>query len=131
MLGHYQIGIKLGKGATGVVYQTTDCRVGRVVAIKTLALSREYEFDDLEQVRARFFREAETAGRLAHPNIVTVHGAGEARDLAYIAMAILKGKDPEQRYQDGAQMAEAPGACLGNVSSSAHQNPLRSAAATN
>jgi serine/threonine protein kinase len=63
------------------------------VAIKTMALAQEFEADELEDVKARFFREAETAGRLNHPNIVTMYDAGEEHDLAYIAMEFLKGKD--------------------------------------
>jgi len=63
------------------------------VAIKTMALSQEFEADELAEVKERFFREAETAGRLNHQNIVTIFDAGEEHDLAYIAMEFLKGKD--------------------------------------
>ena len=77
----------------GIVYQGRDPKIGRVVAIKTMALSQEFEGDELTEVKERFFREAETAGRLAHPNIVTIYDAGEEHDLAYIAMEFLKGKD--------------------------------------
>ena len=93
MLGRYEIEKELGKGAMGVVYLGKDPKIGRVVAIKTMALSQEFEADELEEVKARFFREAETAGRLNHPNIVTMYDAGEEHDLAYIAMEFLKGKD--------------------------------------
>jgi serine/threonine-protein kinase len=58
-----------------------------------MALAQEFEADELEDVKARFFREAETAGRLNHPHIVTMYDAGEEHDLAYIAMEFLKGKD--------------------------------------
>ena len=93
MLGRYQIEKELGKGAMGVVYLGKDPKIGRVVAIKTMALSQEFEADELVEVKERFFREAETAGRLAHPNIVTMYDAGEEHDLAYIAMEFLKGGD--------------------------------------
>jgi serine/threonine-protein kinase len=93
MLGRYQIEKELGKGAMGVVYLGKDPKIGRVVAIKTMALSQEFEPDELEDVKSRFFREAESAGRLNHPNIVTMYDAGEEHDLAYIAMEFLKGKD--------------------------------------
>jgi eukaryotic-like serine/threonine-protein kinase len=89
MLGRYQVEKELGKGAMGVVYP----KIGRVVAIKTMALSQEFDADELDDVKQRFFREAETAGRLNHPNIVTIYDAGEEHDLAYIAMEFLKGKD--------------------------------------
>jgi len=93
MLGRYEIEKELGKGAMGVVYLGKDPKISRVVAIKTMALSQEFEADELEDVKARFFREAETAGRLNHPHIVTMYDAGEEHDLAYIAMEFLKGKD--------------------------------------
>ncbi len=93
MLGRYSVEKELGKGAMGVVYLGKDPKIGRVVAIKTMALSQEFEGDELQDARERFFREAETAGRLQHPNIVTIYDAGEEHDLAYIAMEFLKGRD--------------------------------------
>jgi eukaryotic-like serine/threonine-protein kinase len=93
MLGRYQVEKELGKGAMGVVYLGKDPKIGRTVAIKTMALSQEFEGDELKEVKERFFREAETAGRLNHPAIVTIYDAGEEHDLAYIAMEFLKGKD--------------------------------------
>ncbi len=93
MLGRYQVEKELGKGAMGVVYLGKDPKIGRVVAIKTMALSQEFSGEDLVDARERFFREAETAGRLQHQNIVTIFDAGEEHDLAYIAMEFLKGRD--------------------------------------
>jgi len=93
MLGRYQVEKELGKGAMGVVYLGKDPKIGRVVAIKTMALSQEFEGEELDDARERFFREAETAGRLQHQNIVTIFDAGEEHDLAFIAMEFLKGKD--------------------------------------
>jgi len=92
-LGRYKIERELGRGAMGTVYLGKDPKINRVVAIKTLDLSAEFEESELTQVKERFFREAETAGRLNHPNIVTIYDAGEEHDLAYIAMEFLKGKD--------------------------------------
>jgi eukaryotic-like serine/threonine-protein kinase len=93
MLGRYEVQKELGKGAMGVVYLGKDPKINRTVAIKTMALAQEFEDDELEEVKERFFREAETAGRLVHPNIVTIYDAGEEHDLAYIAMEFLKGHD--------------------------------------
>ncbi len=93
MLGRYQVEKELGKGAMGVVYLGKDPKIGRMVAIKTMALSQEFEADELKDVKDRFFREAETAGRLSHPNIVSIFDAGEEHDLAYIAMEFVKGGD--------------------------------------
>jgi eukaryotic-like serine/threonine-protein kinase len=106
MLGRYQVEKTLGKGAMGMVYQGRDPRIGRVVAIKTLALSAEFEGLELQDARERFFREAETAGRLQHPNIVTIFDAGEEHDLAYIAMEFLSGADLQH---DQARSAAAGG----------------------
>lgn len=93
MLGRYQVDKELGKGAMGMVYLGRDPKINRVVAIKTLALSQEFDEDELADVKERFFREAETAGRLNHPHIVTIYDAGDEHDLAYIAMEFLKGHD--------------------------------------
>ena len=101
MLGRYQVEKELGKGAMGVVYQGKDPKIGRVVAIKTMALSQEFEGEELVDARERFFREAETAGRLQHQNIVTIFDAGEEHDLAYIAMEFLKGRDLVDFCKDG------------------------------
>lgn len=93
MLGRYEIEKELGKGAMGVVYIGKDPKISRVLAIKTLALSQEFEGDKLVEVKERFFREAKTAGRLNHPNIVTIYDVGEEQDLAYIAMDYVQGED--------------------------------------
>ena len=104
MLGRYQIEKELGKGAMGVVYLGRDPKINRVVAIKTMALSQEFDEDEIADVKERFFREAETAGRLNHPNIVTMFDAGEEHDLAYIAMEFLKGKDLVSYIKPGSLM---------------------------
>ena len=94
MLGRYQVEKELGRGAMGIVYQGRDPKINRVVAIKTLFLGNEEEADgETESAKARFFREAESAGRLNHPNIVTIFDTGEDNDLAFIAMEFLKGRD--------------------------------------
>ena len=91
MLGRYQIDRELGRGAMGMVYLGHDPKIGRTVAIKTMSLAQEFEGEKLADVKARFFREAETAGRLNHPNIVTIYDVGEDQELSYIAMDYLKG----------------------------------------
>ena len=96
MLGRYEVEKELGKGAMGIVYLGKDPKINRIVAIKTMALSQEFEEDELEEVKERFFREAETAGRLTHKNIVTIYDVGEEHDLAYIAMEFLEGHDLSQ-----------------------------------
>ena len=93
MLGRYEIEKELSKGSMGIVYLGKDPKISRIVAIKTMALAQEFEEDELEEVKQRFFREAETAGRLSHPYIVTIFDVGEEHDLAYIAMEYLQGHD--------------------------------------
>ncbi len=106
-LGRYRVDSEIGRGSMGAVYLGRDPQIGRQVAIKTLALSREFEGDQLAEARARFFREAETAGRLQHPDIVTIFDAGEAQDLAWIAMEYIKGEDL-QRYTAPGRLLPVP-----------------------
>jgi predicted Ser/Thr protein kinase len=91
-LGRYQLEREIGRGAMGVVYLGRDTAINRMVAIKAIPLAAEFSDAELVEARARFFREAETAGRLNHPNIVTIYDVGEERGLAYIAMEYLKGR---------------------------------------
>ena len=91
MLGRYIIESQLGKGAMGTVYLGRDSKIGRKVAIKTLPFNQEFEGHDLEEVKWRFYREAEASGRLDHNNIITIYDVGEEHDLAYIAMDYAQG----------------------------------------
>jgi eukaryotic-like serine/threonine-protein kinase len=102
-LGRYEIERELGKGAMGTVYLGRDPKINRVVAIKAIPLAEEFEEEDLAEARARFFREAEMAGRLNHPAIVTVYDAGEDQGLAYIAMEYLRGQHLSH-YTDPARL---------------------------
>ena len=90
-LGRYVIEREIGRGAMAVVYLGRDPQINRVVAVKALPLAREFGDEELDEARRRFFREAESAGRLNHPGIVTVYDAGEDQGLAYIAMEYLSG----------------------------------------
>ena len=91
-LGRYQLEREIGRGAMGVVYLGRDTAINRLVAIKAIPLASEFSESELTEARTRFFREAETAGRLNHPNIVTIYDVGEEHGLAYIAMEYLKGR---------------------------------------
>ncbi len=88
-IGRFDILDKLGEGAMGTVYRALDPLIERTVAIKTIPLNLPEEekrlFED------RFLREAKSAGRLSHPNIVTIYDVGETDDFAYIAMEYLDG----------------------------------------
>ena len=95
VLGRYELIRELGRGAMSVVYLGRDQKINRTVAIKTLSFKDEFEGGVPEEISQRFFREAETAGRLNHPNIVTIYDVGEDQDLAYIAMDYLAGESLE------------------------------------
>ncbi|MBW1679853.1 MAG: CHASE2 domain-containing protein [Deltaproteobacteria bacterium] len=94
-LGRYEVVGELGRGAMGIVYRGTDPKINRTVAIKTVRLS-DFDEEILDEMKSRFFREAESAGLLTHPNIVTIYDCGEEHDLAYIAMEYLDGEDLEK-----------------------------------
>ncbi|HQR67265.1 MAG TPA: serine/threonine-protein kinase, partial [Thermoanaerobaculia bacterium] len=90
---------ELGKGAMGVVYLGRDPVIGRLVALKTIRVAAE---DDVEQreFNERFLREAQAAGTLSHPNIVTVHDVGEEDEVSFIAMEYVEGKNLKQVIRD-------------------------------
>jgi len=92
-LGRYEIEKELGRGAMGVVYLGKDPKINRQVAIKTMTLEEGSDAAEAKEVKERFFREAESAGTLNHPNIVRIFDAGEEQDIAYIAMELLDGED--------------------------------------
>ena len=90
-LGRYVIERRIGRGAMGAVYLAKDPRINRPVALKAIPIAKEFEDEELKEARLRFYREAESAGRLTHPNIITVFDAGEDKGLAYIAMEFVPG----------------------------------------
>jgi eukaryotic-like serine/threonine-protein kinase len=92
-LGRYEILKELGRGAMGVVYLGKDPKINRSVAIKTLRFDDDVDEETAKQIRERFFREAESAGTLNHPNIVRIFDAGEDNEISYIAMELLEGED--------------------------------------
>lgn len=95
-IGRYRIVSELGRGAMGVVYHAIDPTIGRPVAIKTIRIRDVDDDKDRERLRARLFREAQSAGVLSHPNIVTIYDMDEADGLAYIAMAYVNGPTLEK-----------------------------------
>jgi serine/threonine protein kinase len=91
-LGKYEILTKLGQGAMGVVYKARDPFIGRLVALKTINSSLVDRPDLLE----RFYQEAQSAGKLQHPNIVTIFDLGQEKDTPFIAMEYLDGESLEK-----------------------------------
>jgi serine/threonine protein kinase len=109
-LGRYKILSELGRGAMGAVYRAVDPLIEREVAIKTLLPDLPEEV--MEAVRERFLREARSAGRLNHPNIVTIHDVGVQDGVAYIAMELLEGQSLQQVMKSGERMSYSTAADL-------------------
>jgi serine/threonine-protein kinase len=98
-IGRYRILGELGRGAMGIVYKAEDPALDRVVALKTISLAEAEGRKDYEK---RFMLEAKAAGKLTHPNIVTIFEFGEQEDLAYMAMELLEGTELRARMRSGA-----------------------------
>lgn len=91
-IGRYEIIEELGRGNMGVVYKARDPLIDRLVAIKTIDL-RNLNQDDKGEYEARFYQEAKAAGRLNHPNIITIYELGNSDDVAFIAMELIEGTE--------------------------------------
>jgi serine/threonine protein kinase len=100
--GRYEILSELGRGAMGVVYKARDPRINRVVAVKTVSLAGQPPEEEREY-RERFFREAEAAGRLSHPGIVTIFDVGEEPEtrIPYIVMEFVGGQSLDKLLSRG------------------------------
>ncbi|MFH2049062.1 MAG: serine/threonine-protein kinase [bacterium] len=94
-LGRYQVTGTLGKGAMGMVYMGLDPAINRPVALKTIRLDFVNDPSEMEDLKERLFREAQAAGKLSHPNIVTIYDVGSEDQLQYIAMEYLEGETLE------------------------------------
>src|SRR5438477_2077998 len=105
-LGKYEIRREIGRGAMGVVYEGYDPAIKRVVALKTIR-AEQLAGGEADAVVARFRREAQAAGRLNHPNIVSIYEFGEERGVWYIAMELVQGRelkacfDADERFRIG------------------------------
>lgn len=92
-IGRYEILEEIGRGTMGLVYKALDPKINRLLAIKTIRFSDEFDEDVIKEIKERFFREAEIAGKLSHPSIVTIYDMGDDGDLTYMAMEFLEGED--------------------------------------
>ncbi|HMH72008.1 MAG TPA: serine/threonine-protein kinase, partial [Bradyrhizobium sp.] len=97
-LGKYEIRREIGRGAMGVVYEGYDPFIKRVVALKTIRAD-QLSGEDSENVIARFRREAQAAGRLSHPNIVSIYDFGEEAGAWFIAMEFVKGRELKECFE--------------------------------
>jgi eukaryotic-like serine/threonine-protein kinase len=95
-LGRYQVTGVLGKGAMGTVYKGIDPAINRPLALKTIRLDFVTDPEEMEELKERLFREAQAAGKLSHPNIVTIYDVGSEGHLQYIAMEYLEGQTLEE-----------------------------------
>jgi len=98
-LGRYKIVSEIGQGAMGVVYKAVDPIIDRTVAIKTINLNLSRQ--ELEEYEARFQQEIKAAGRLNHPNIVTIYDVGKTEQVAYMAMEFLEGQELKDMIASG------------------------------
>jgi serine/threonine protein kinase len=95
-IGRYKILDEIGRGAMGVVYRAQDPAIGRVVAIKTIRLNDLVDPSEQLKLRDRLLREAQSAGILSHPGIVTIYDVAEEGGVAYIAMECVEGPTLER-----------------------------------
>jgi TonB family protein len=95
-LGQYQVWEEIGRGGMGVVYRGYDPLIGREVALKTIHLYAIADPRERQEMQDRLQREAQSAGRLSHPNIVTIYQIGYAelqpgQISAFLAMEFVPG----------------------------------------
>src|ERR1035437_6934335 len=91
-LGKYELRRELGRGARGIVNEAFDPSIERIVALKTIR-SDQLESAEGQDVVGRFQREAKAAGRLNHPNIVSIYEFGEDHGTSFIAMEFVSGRE--------------------------------------
>ncbi|MHB1145734.1 MAG: serine/threonine-protein kinase [Thiobacillus sp.] len=122
--GRYEVVSVLGQGAMGAVYKAVDPLIERAVAIKTISLNLSKE--ERAEFEERFYREAKSAGRLSHANIVTIYDVGEADDIAYIAMEYLEGESLREMLDSGVvlpvKLIGRIAARIANALNYAHEN---------
>ncbi len=95
-LGRFEILREIGKGAMGQVFLANDPKIERKVAIKTIVLPPGTSAEEVHETSQRFLREAQAAGRLVHPNIVTIFDVGEEEGVSFIAMEFIEGETLER-----------------------------------
>ncbi|MFB0565356.1 MAG: protein kinase [Candidatus Aminicenantaceae bacterium] len=100
-IGKYSVVEELGKGAMGVVYKALDPDINREVAIKTIRFDLVSEGTENEEVLKRFIKEAQSAGKLTHPNIITIYDVGREKDMTYIVMQYVEGQSLQKTITSG------------------------------
>lgn len=100
-IGRYQVTREVGRGAMGIVYAAWDPLIGRTVAIKTINMGAVQAGQTRDELRLRLRREAQSAGVLSHPGIVTIYDIGEEDEKAYIVMEFVDGTTMEEVFSSG------------------------------
>src|ERR1700761_1711067 len=95
-IGRYKIVGELGRGAMGIVFKAQDPAIGRMIAVKSIRLGELTDESERDRLRERLFREAQSAGMLSLPGIVTIYDVAEEGDMAYIFMELVNGPPLEK-----------------------------------
>ncbi|MDY6863699.1 MAG: protein kinase, partial [Thermodesulfobacteriota bacterium] len=100
-IGRYKIVNEIGRGNMGVVYKGMDPEIERPVAIKTIHFDPDYSVEKIKELHNQLTIEAKAAGRISHPNIVTIYDAGTDKNIYYVAMEYVEGEDLEKKCPPG------------------------------
>ena len=103
-IGRYEMFEELGRGAMGIVYRAFDPTIGRALAVKVIRTPEFASLEEISEAEIRLVREASSAGRLSHPNIVTVYDLGQERDFQYIAMELVPGASLDMLLKTGKRL---------------------------
>lgn len=127
-IGKYKIIGELGKGAMGIVYRGVDPDINREVAIKLIRFDMVSEDSEKEDAARRFIREAQSAGNLEHPNIITIYEVGREDNQTFIVMQCVDGESLKQAISAGKRFSPAEVVdlmtCLCDALELAHQNKI-------
>ncbi len=127
-IGKYKIIGELGKGAMGIVYKGIDPDINREVAIKLIRFDMVSEDSEKEDAARRFIREAQSAGNLEHPNIITIYEVGREDNQTFIVMQYVDGESVKQAISAGKRFSPVEVVdlmmCLCDALELAHQNKI-------
>jgi eukaryotic-like serine/threonine-protein kinase len=100
-IASYELQQELGRGGMAVVFRAHDPAIGRAVAVKIIRSDSYSTAQEMEQLRLRFAREAAAAGKLSHPNIVTIYQLGEQNGAPFMVMELIQGSSLSQLISKG------------------------------
>lgn len=127
-IGKYKITGELGKGAMGIVYKAVDPDINRVVAIKLIRSDVVSEDSEKGEAHKRFIREAQSAGNLEHPNIITIYEVGREGNQTFIVMQYVDGESLKEAIVAGKRYSPVEVvdlmSCLCDAMEFAHRNKI-------